>query len=308
MADLPRILVLDHDSASRRLMVAALGRDGQMAVSEDEPGPGAVERLSKEPFDLVLLDPDSPSVNGWRLIGELHRAAPRTPLLILSIYFNARSVARAIEMGAEDYLSKPVDLKELRRTIHLLLDQAEADAALGGSESARHLVVRADAEGAFVEMTAPTGSPHIERFQGFVHRLLAATLNKEDYLNVRLALEESVTNAVEWGNRHDRNKTLKLSYCLLADRVTLRVEDQGEGFTPDRVPDPTTDPLAHLERRKREGKRVGGWGLFLTRKAVDEVAYNKKGNVVFLTKYLNQPTRSLAGGASDAQASEAKSP
>ncbi|MCZ7643932.1 MAG: ATP-binding protein [Planctomycetota bacterium] len=230
------------------------------------------------------------------MLSELRRLAPQMPVLVLSTVFNAKSVARAIELGAEDYLHKPVDLKELRRTVNILLelDDAGRPARRAKDDATGHLVVRAESEGTFMEITAPTGSPHIERFQGFVHRLLAASLPKDEYLNVRLALEESVTNAIEWGNRHDRTKNVKLSYCLMLDRVTLRIEDEGEGFTPEKIPDPSVDPVAHLKRRKNEGKRVGGWGLFLTKRAVDEVWYNKKGNVVFLTKFLRKPANAEA--------------
>jgi hypothetical protein len=50
--------------------------------------------------------------------------------------------------------------------------------------------------------------------------------------------------------------------------------------------DPSLDPAAHIRERRTSGKRMGGWGIFLARKMVDEVTFNRRGNIVFLTKYF----------------------
>jgi anti-sigma regulatory factor (Ser/Thr protein kinase) len=74
----------------------------------------------------------------------------------------------------------------------------------------------------------------------------------------------------------------------LPDRVTFRIEDEGDGFDHSGLADPSLDPVRHISERRATGKRMGGWGVFLTRKMMDEVTYNPKGNIVFLTKFLNR--------------------
>jgi serine/threonine-protein kinase RsbW len=60
----------------------------------------------------------------------------------------------------------------------------------------------------------------------------------EDIFAVHLALEEAFSNAVEHGNRGDPNKTVRIDYAIDDKRVELRLTDQGNGFDPQKVPDP----------------------------------------------------------------------
>ncbi len=92
---------------------------------------------------------------------------------------------------------------------------------------------------------------------------------------IRLALEEAVVNAHQHGNRGDANKTLTISYDVSEKRVVIRIRDEGEGFEPGRVPDPTEPSRISLPH---------GRGIMLMRAYLDEVAYNDPGNEVQLVK------------------------
>lgn len=92
-------------------------------------------------------------------------------------------------------------------------------------------------------------------------------------LNFRVGVTEALANAVLYGNRSDPRKSVRVEVSLDSARVVLRVVDQGGGFDPARVPDPTLpDNL----------QRSGGRGLFLIRQLMDEVEYNERGNAVRL--------------------------
>ena len=290
-----RILVVDPDLHSRRLVKAAVESIEPASINEVTKSTDCLEHLKNNPnIKLVIIDPSHFNV-GWPFIKTLRDSHPQLAILVLSVVFNNKTIAQAMEMGADDYLFKPVDLAELRRTVTILLKPKKPSVHLvkeipvGEHEK---LSVSSEEDGTFLNVTVATGSPHVERFVCFAKRLLEKNLEAQECFSVRQALEEMVTNAMEWGNRGDTTKLVKLSYCILHDRVALRIEDQGEGFKPASIPDPSVDPVAHVKRRKEMGKRIGGWGLFLTSKAVDEVTYNEKGNVVLLTKMLNKPARS----------------
>ena len=92
--------------------------------------------------------------------------------------------------------------------------------------------------------------------------------------NLRTALAEALTNAIAYGNRHDPSKLVRVRVEIAADAVRVHVRDDGDGFDPTAIPDPTLPE--NLERED-------GRGLFVLRHLVDQVSFNAKGNAVCLT-------------------------
>jgi len=276
-----RILILDDDAATRRLLNAAL-TDAEQEVVTLSDGNAALELFNKkERFDLIITDLTLRRMDGLDFIRAARCLPESPPILVLSSASSSESVAAALECGADDFLQKPVDLRDLRKTVSHLLAHRKRMGRPSGKAAVRNVE-----NGMFVELVLQGDWVEAERFQRFAERLISASLNEKERGEVKLALEEIVRNAIEWGNRNDTTKKLRLSYCLLRDRITFRIEDEGKGFNPAHLKDPSRDPIAHIEERRRSGKRMGGWGVFLTRKMVDEVTYNDKGNVVFMTKFL----------------------
>ena len=107
-------------------------------------------------------------------------------------------------------------------------------------------------------------------------------------LNFRVSLVEALSNAMIYGNGRDPHKRVRLEVTVMKGRVTARVTDQGRGFDPNRVPDPTTP---------RNLTREGGRGLFLMRQLMDEVHFNDRGNSVTLTLHFSDG-EALQGKAS----------
>jgi serine/threonine-protein kinase RsbW len=90
-------------------------------------------------------------------------------------------------------------------------------------------------------------------------------------LNFRVGMTEALANAVLYGNANDPEKVVRVEVTLQPGRVEVRVIDQGTGFDPLAVPDPTT-PENLLA--------PGGRGLFLIRHLMDEMEFNERGNVL----------------------------
>lgn len=111
-----------------------------------------------------------------------------------------------------------------------------------------------------------------DRLSGFFDKL---GWPEEAVFDVKLAAQEAVVNAVEHGNGSDETKLVHISCEATDDTVTLIVSDEGNGFNPVKVPDPTLP-----ENILRENGR----GLFLMRNLCDEVFYNQKGNEVTIIK------------------------
>jgi serine/threonine-protein kinase RsbW len=92
---------------------------------------------------------------------------------------------------------------------------------------------------------------------------------------LRLALEEAMVNAHTHGNRGDQSKRITVSYDISPQRVVVRVRDEGPGFNPHLVPDPTEPERVALP---------SGRGIMLMRAYLDEVSFNDCGNEVQLVK------------------------
>jgi len=118
------------------------------------------------------------------------------------------------------------------------------------------------------------------RVQEHIEQLLTNSpcLDRELF-SIKLALEEALVNAIKHGNQYDRNKKVEIAYQVLTDRFVISITDEGEGFDPADVPDPTA--VENLER-------PCGRGLMLIKHYMTEVNYNDRGNSVTMAKVFHQ--------------------
>lgn len=92
-------------------------------------------------------------------------------------------------------------------------------------------------------------------------------------LNFRVGLTEALSNAMLYGNGNDPQKRVRVEVDIRVEEVAVRVTDQGIGFDPSTVPDPTLpDNIT----------KTGGRGIFLMKALMDEVHFNDQGNSVTL--------------------------
>ena len=111
MARGPSVLIIDEDPAVRLLLRRTLATAGYR-VADIVPGPGGLERLAGDLFDLLILDIDLPeSCNGGAI--RAVRAVSAVPILALSIRDDEHSTVDALESGADDYIRKPFNINEL---------------------------------------------------------------------------------------------------------------------------------------------------------------------------------------------------
>ncbi|MGY6499705.1 MAG: EAL domain-containing protein [Acidimicrobiales bacterium] len=113
------VLVVDDDDAVRRLLVRALGRRG-FELIEATDGTAALDAIRSREIDVVLLDAGLPDISGLDVLSQV-RADPRTVTLpVILVTGNAELDQRVagLEAGADDYLTKPVDLDELTARVN----------------------------------------------------------------------------------------------------------------------------------------------------------------------------------------------
>jgi len=136
----------------------------------------------------------------------------------------------------------------------------------------------------FTDITLPSDPAEARRFQEELEQhLTGAGANDKEIFSVRLALEEALINAIKHGNQMDRSKKVFVSYRCSPGKFEIQITDEGPGFDPNDVPDPT-DPM-NLER-------PCGRGLMLMRHYMTEVNYSDRGNSVVMNKVFRSNGKS----------------
>lgn len=120
-----RILLVDDDRAFRISTAELLRQDGhEVATAAD--GPEAGERLAEGRVDLLLLDVRMPRIGGLGVLEALRLRGERVPVLMISGFGTIQTAVEALQLGADDFLTKPVDPDLLSRKVRELLERRPA--------------------------------------------------------------------------------------------------------------------------------------------------------------------------------------
>jgi PAS domain S-box-containing protein len=147
-----RVLIVDDDPDNREILARRLEREGFTAVAEAS-GPAALDRLSREAFDLVLLDIFMPGMDGFQVLERMKSRyeLQDIPVIVLSALDDQENAVRSIEMGAEDFVAKPFDPVVLRARIGAILRRRRAEAERAEMAESLQLLLESTGEGVFGE-------------------------------------------------------------------------------------------------------------------------------------------------------------
>jgi serine/threonine-protein kinase RsbW len=130
-----------------------------------------------------------------------------------------------------------------------------------------------------ISIEIPSLSENIRMIESFIDNAREKYhLNDDIYGNIMIAVTEAVNNAIKHGNQNNSRKNVSLALALEEGVIKFRIEDEGNGFDYEYLPDPTSPE--NLEK-------PGGRGIFLMKHLADEVAFGEKGKVVELSFYMN---------------------
>lgn len=114
-----KILVIDDDPSIRNMLAIVLKKSG-FDVTCTESGKTALEKLKKETFDLVISDIKMPDISGIDLLKKIKAISPEIPVIMITAFASANDAVEAMKLGAEDYVTKPFSLDELK----IIIDRA----------------------------------------------------------------------------------------------------------------------------------------------------------------------------------------
>jgi serine/threonine-protein kinase RsbW len=278
------VFVLEKDRREREAMRETIAETGSLAIAL-ESADAAISLLQNQAAcDLIILSTDAMDDDPARFDRLVASRNPPPNIIVYGVDPAAKLVLHCLNKGATDFLAKPFSRDELVRAVEHALSK---DGPPASSEDSEAIVGSSPITG-WIELTASSQLEQFRRLQRFSDALFASRLPQQICEDLKMAVEEVGRNAVEWGNHFDPDKQVHISYCMFDDRVVIKVEDEGEGFKPTTVPDPTADPVKTMQDRMDAGKRPGGYGVYLIQRLVDDIVYNEKGNTVLLIKYLPQ--------------------
>jgi CheY-like chemotaxis protein/anti-sigma regulatory factor (Ser/Thr protein kinase) len=277
-----RILVVEDMPALQAHIAETLADLGDtVVVHKANDGREALSMIEQAPehYHLIMCDIIMPRLDGEALLTELRRREYPAAVIMLTALGQDDMVVRCLRQGACDYLVKPVGIDEMTA--------AAANALQHMPLVGRALDVEYDPHGWF-EVAGESDPGILYKYRRFLGLLDKFKIAEPAASEVRLALEELGRNAIEWGNHNDRSKKVRFGCRILPGKIIVYIEDEGTGFDPNSVPDPSLDPLGHLENRKVLGKRLGGYGIHLIKHLMDKLIYNARGNRVVAIKYLDK--------------------
>ena len=286
------LLIVDDSDDARNLAAKALRESGAELLYA-ESGEQALEVMAKHPPDLVVTDLMMGGMSGLELLQKTADVHPAVPVILMTAMGSEEIAAEALRCGAASYVPKRNLLRDLGPTVAKVLAAALQTRVLGSLPA-----YTLSLESSYVLRNDPAlVLPLVSELQAYL--IPMGICNRASCTQVGVALTEALYNAIIHGNlevpsvsegaprsraQMVEQRRTQPPYCLRKVEVTARflptgvtyaVRDEGKGFDPSTVPDPTAPE--NLEK-------CSGRGLLLIRTFMDEVRHNAVGNEIALCK------------------------
>ncbi len=115
-----KVLVVDDEPAIRRFLRTSLSAQGYQ-VGEAEDGAAALDSLRRNPIDLLVLDLGLPDISGFNIIERVRGQGSTLPIVVLSSRTDESGKVKALDLGADDYVTKPFGIDELLARVRAAL-------------------------------------------------------------------------------------------------------------------------------------------------------------------------------------------
>jgi CheY-like chemotaxis protein/anti-sigma regulatory factor (Ser/Thr protein kinase) len=288
------VLVVDDSAVDRRLAGGILERHGNCRPIYANNGREALAIMDHELPSVVLTDLLMPEMDGLELVEAVRHRCPQVPVILMTAHGSEDVAFKALQSGAASYVPK----RSLAADLLEALEQVLAAAQAGRHQQRLHDCLHTLESNYVLHNERALLPALVAQLQEDLARLRLC--DPAGRIRVGIALEEALVNAMYHGNlevsselrQEDdrayqllaqqrlqnvpyRDRRLHVHARLTQHEATFTVRDEGPGFDPRTVPDPTDpDNLG----------RSSGRGLLLMQTFMDEVRFNDRGNQVTMVK------------------------
>lgn len=301
---MPTILVVDDSAIDRTRVGGLLKKNSDLTIVFAPNGKEALEAIEDHIPDIVLTDLQMPEMDGLDLVAQIKKNYRLIPVILLTGAGSEEIAVKALEIGAASYVPKSRMVKDLIETVEQV--QAAAEEKSAKTRLMTYRMLRNETKFS-IENDPALISSLVSYLQDEVTRMRFC--DETERLRVGIALDEAILNAYYHGNleisselreqdhqsyydlANERRaeapynqRRIHVTAVLTPEKATYTVRDEGPGFDPSCLPDPS-DP-ANLEK-------PCGRGVLLMRTFMDEVSYNETGNEVTLVKHRTRPNTDL---------------
>jgi serine/threonine-protein kinase RsbW len=261
-----RILIVDNNDELRAMLEQVLQELGHEVVATGDREE-ALAREDLDEFDLIISDLTEDEHSGVQLLSEIKRKRLMVPVVVSSDEGQQPGIVKAFKMGAANFLRSPYNKDELRNIVEKTLAYK-----LRFVDDLKILPFVREK----IDFELPSDVSLMNGvLQYLIERVSQLGLIKPERSNLFVALDEAFVNAVKHGNHNDLRKLVRITAELSSKEARFTVEDEGEGFNVQEIPDPR-DP-ANLFK-------ASGRGVLLIYNIMDEVQYNERGNRLTMVK------------------------
>ncbi len=237
--------------------------------------------LRKRRFDLVVVEDMRTSGSDGDLVAAIREAQPGVQVIVIDPAPSSVDVIEAIQQKAYSYFSRPFSLGTVRDMMESAVRAPACDDCIRVTSALPEFL------SLWIRCTLTTA----DRLLQFMEEL-RFDLDPEERVGIATAFRELLVNAIEHGGNLNPEKWVRVSRVRSKRALVYHMEDPGQGFSREgldhaAVSHPDESPVAHIKARDKAGLRMGGFGILMAKRLVDEVIYNERGNEVILVKHLD---------------------
>ncbi|MGK5095352.1 response regulator [Deltaproteobacteria bacterium TL4] len=289
-----RILISDDNQDVLNTLRVFL-EDQKHIVVEAHDGEEALHVFQNSSIDAVFSALTMPKMGGMELLKELKHLNAQLPFVIISRHGDPDNILASLNLGACDFLTKPLEKSDLLRSINKIKSLRE------DSQFSMYCLENSVSESRSLEIG--NDFEYINRIVNFITRNLTSykILEEEDLFTMTIILGEALENSIFHGNleisselkkekferfrqegerRREiepyKSRRVYIYYEMTRNSVKYIIRDEGQGFDHNMIPDPK-DPENLF--------KVSGRGILLIMNFMDEVFWNERGNEITMVRY-----------------------